>query len=255
MIDQHYFALLKILLLVLAMHFCVIVNGQIITDRPNQTESSSTIPQGAFQIESGIQIAYAEQFLAPDSRQLLLPSNLFRIGMSERVELRLLNSLEINKSNDFKTEGLSDLQLGTKIQLLKNEQTNTEIAFLTHILIPIGSSSTTADEIGTLSKFSFGHVLSNKLSLGYNVGYSRVASVNDLNYSISLNYSLNSRVAFFIEPYGGYNDLNDWYQNWDAGFTCLLNDTLQLDFAYGTSFMERSSFMTVGLSWMLLKEQ
>lgn len=59
---------------------------------------------------------------------------------------------------------MSDLQLGTKIQLLKKEHINTEIAFITHVLFPTGSKSFTNDKLGTINKLSISHSLSNHLN-------------------------------------------------------------------------------------------
>ena len=50
--------------------------AQIVTDRPDQTEASSTVGLGNLQIESGILIQFEDdgQF-----RRILAPTNLFRL--------------------------------------------------------------------------------------------------------------------------------------------------------------------------------
>ena len=52
-------------------------SGQIITDRPDQTESSSIIEKGALQIEAGFQIGF-EGDHSNAIEQLLAPATLFR---------------------------------------------------------------------------------------------------------------------------------------------------------------------------------
>jgi len=41
--------------------------------------------------------------------------------------------------NSEKINGLSDLEIGAKIQVLKNENRNTEIAFLTYAIVHTGN--------------------------------------------------------------------------------------------------------------------
>jgi len=50
---------------------------EIVTDRPDQTESSSTIPAKSFQIESAILNSMIDNY-GISERQLLLPTTLLR---------------------------------------------------------------------------------------------------------------------------------------------------------------------------------
>ena len=51
------------------------INAQIITDRPDQTESSSSVGKGNLQIESGILVGY-EGENGNSIRQILAPTTL-----------------------------------------------------------------------------------------------------------------------------------------------------------------------------------
>ena len=88
------------------------LNAQIVTDRPDQTESSSTVPKGSLQLESGILIGY-EGENQESKRQLLLPTNLFRYGIANWMELRILNQFELLKLGENRFEGIGDLEIGT----------------------------------------------------------------------------------------------------------------------------------------------
>ena len=68
-------------------------SAQIITDRPDQTESSSTVEKGALQIEARFQIGF-EGDHSNVIAQSLVPTTLFRQGISERFELRILSQIE-----------------------------------------------------------------------------------------------------------------------------------------------------------------
>ena len=96
---------------------------KIITDRPDQTESSSTIEKGALQIESGIFYGTAkDDFFSEEV--LLAPTVLWRYGITDGIELRLLTEFASvkNKLTSDKSSGLTDLQVGTKFQILKKER-------------------------------------------------------------------------------------------------------------------------------------
>jgi len=52
---------------------------KIITDQPDQTESSSTISKGNFQIESGLFLGFKKNGTS-SKRQFLAPTNLLRFA-------------------------------------------------------------------------------------------------------------------------------------------------------------------------------
>ena len=72
----------------------VLFSQDIITDRPDQTESAVVVGEKKIQIESGI----LNQQETDGERRLSAPINLFRYGISKKVELRLNleHSEEIN---------------------------------------------------------------------------------------------------------------------------------------------------------------
>jgi hypothetical protein len=105
----------------------------IVTDRPDQTETSSTIPFKSLQTEAGFLLESSK-----DATSYLFPTVLFRYGILDILEVRLneqFMSLREKKSSETYF-GLSDLEPGIKVQILKKEEINTEIAFITHLILP-----------------------------------------------------------------------------------------------------------------------
>jgi hypothetical protein len=227
----------------------------IITDRPDQTESSSTVSQGSLQIETGILIGFSE---ANDNseRQLLAPTTLFRYGITKGIELRILSQFESVK-DDFKTStGISDLEIGAKIQLVQNEDVNTEIAFLSHLILPTGSSELSLDRAGTINKLSISHELSKTMGLGYNVGYDYFGiGQGNLTYSMALGIGINNKVGVYIEPYGQLTDFDKHEMSFDAGVAYLINKNVQLDFSFGTGLNHTMNYISVGTSINLPKSE
>lgn len=228
----------------------------IITDRPDQTESSSTIDRGSLQIESGV-LAGFEGEDKSEFRQLLAPTNLFRYGITKGIELRFLNQLERIKQQVKSEEiiGISDLEIGTKIQVVRNENVNTEIAVLSHAILPTGSSGLTNDKVGSISKICLSHELSDEMGVGYNVGYNYFGEGNgDLTYSLALGISISDDAAIYVESYGEVVDIEAHLTNFDAGITYLVKENLQLDFSFGTGINHTMNYISAGFSWIIHKE-
>lgn len=227
------------------------VHAQMVTDRPDQTESSSTVGKGNFQLESGFLLGtFEEEQLS--LRRILLPTNLFRYGLTKGIEIRFLNQFEIRELIDQTANGISDAEIGIKIQILKNENKNTEIAFLSHLLVPSGTKELTIDRYGTINKLSVSHSLNDRLGLGYNIGYTYFGIENGiLTYSLSLGIGINRKAAIYIEPYGDFLNFERFLLNFDTGFTYLIRENLQIDFSFGTGVNIRMNYLSLGFSWLI----
>jgi hypothetical protein len=230
-------------------------SAQIITDRPNQTESSSTVEKSTLQIEAGFQIGF-EGDHSNAIEQLLTPTTLFRQGISERFELRILSQIEQIRFQEKITKGISDLEIGTKIQLYRKAQSRTQIAWLSHLRLPTGSDGLTDRSFGTINKLSISHEINEFMAVGYNIGYNYFGlDRGDLTYSAALGFSLNSHVSIYVEPYGMLSNFKEPVVNFDAGFTYLVHDNLQFDFSFGTGISDRMNYVSIGCSWKIINDR
>lgn len=188
-------------------------------------------------------------------RQILLPTNLFRLGLGRFFELRVLSQYENIRIKNKSYEGISDLEVGAKIQLLNKKDINTAIAFLTHLILPTGSKALSLENYGCINKLSFSHQLAETINLGYNIGYSYYSVGNgDLFYSIAIGFAINDKVSIYGEPYGEYLEFAELEASFDAGFTYLLNSNFQLDFSFGTGINHRMNYLSTGFSWLIAKK-
>lgn len=226
------------------------LSAQIITDRPDQTESSSTVTKGSLQIETGFFLGFTEANNITE-RQLLSPTTLFRYGLTKGIEIRIVSQFESLKTSDGNiTDGISDLEVGAKLQLFQKEDVNTEIALVTHLIVPSGSKGLTIDSYGTVNKLAISHEINANVGFGYNVGYNYYGTgKGDLSYSVALGVGVGERAGLYIEPYGEIVEFEENVLNMDAGFTFLLKDNLQMDFSFGTGLTHTMNYIAVGLSW------
>lgn len=222
----------------------------IVTDRPDQTESSSTIPKESLQIEAGFLLGSSDNDIIKE-RQILAPSILSRYGLTKGIEFRLLTQFESIKNKQTKeiNDGISDLEIGAKVQLFKKETSITEIAFLSHLVLPTASKQLTNDKFGSINKLSISHSLTESIGIGYNVGYNYFGfGKGDLTYSLALGIGLSNTIGIYLEPFGEVVDFETHEASFDGGFTYLLKDNTQLDLSFGTGLNHTMKYIALGFS-------
>ncbi len=241
---------LSFIFLLISIHS---VSQDLVTDRPDQTESSVTVPFGSLQIETGMLFGSFGKSMSK-TNSILIPTTLFRYGITKGVELRFVNQFERIKNNGMTHYGMNDFELGAKIQVLKDQNKNTEIAFLTHLTIPIGSKTLTNDKYGSVNKLAISHAINDKMGIGYNVGYNYWGEGNgDFTYSLALGISVTDKIGIFFEPYGEIIEFKDFQAYFDTGMTYLISDNFQLDFSLGNGINHKMSYLSFGLSWRIMK--
>jgi len=220
---------------------------EIITDRPDQTESSSTIKIGDLQIESG---ALLIEHHAYGEKRLYLPTILIRLGLTKTVELRLLNQFEYNIFKTSSKSGFNNLEVGLKVQLFQQESRRTELAFLSHIVLPTASKLFNQNEFSVINKLCVSHASNNNIGFGYNIGYNyHNNQTGDFTYSLVCGYGISDKINTYIEPYGEISELNKHISNINMGITYLLKKNIQLDYSFGTGLNHTFNFMSIGCSF------
>lgn len=178
-----------------------VFSQELITDRPDQTESSVTVPAGSLQIETGISLSYDEvDYISV--RNIVVPASLFRLGITKGIELRIGSQFESYKAKAESVDGIGDIEIGAKVQLLKNEIMNTEIAFLSHLVVPSGTNKLSNGRVGTVNKLAISHAINDDAGLGYNIGYNYFGHGHgDLTFSTVLGYSINEKNRGFYRAF------------------------------------------------------
>lgn len=220
----------------------------IVTDRPDQTEASSIVPVNSLQIEMGL---ISQRTSQDEAKSLAFPSTLLRYSFNEVIELRVYNQYETHFSTNQNgsPQGFSDLEIGGKFQVFKRNTCATEVAFLTHAVLPTAKETLSNKSLGVISKLSISHLLSNTLSLGYNLGHSFLDTIHSFTYSLALGLSITDKVGCYIEPYGSCFETGFVESNFDGGITYLLRQNIQLDASYGFGLNHTMSYISLGLSW------
>ena len=207
---------------------------ELITDRPDATESSILIPKSYFQLELG------SQFLdGSDQEELTYGTGLLRIGVLDNLEFRL--GLDYSRSkfkNTFLEEELnsfSPLLLGFKIGIAKEKGILPEIALLSHLYLPYTSENYNATGIDL--RMAFSHTLSERSGISYNLGAGWDGMSDGLQYiyTVSYGYSINNNLGWYGEIYGDLPENLAATHYLDSGFTYKLASNFQLDAYIGTA--------------------
>lgn len=236
----------------------------LVTDRPDQTESAETVPAGHIQLELGWTLGRdATSGRETESQQFL--SSLARIGLSEAWELRLgwagwsRQRLEVDGRSSV-LEGAADGELGAKVRLWNERGATPSAALLFGTSLPVAAQGLGSERFDPSFRFSFSHTLSRSVSLGYNLGMAWSSSDDDDGarhtlsrgiYTVALGISLSDRLAAFVEVYGDVaaSDAEPASHAFDGGFTWLVNDTMQLDIAAGLGLNSAAEDWFVGLGF------
>ena len=222
----------------------------LVADRPDFTESAVTVTRGRTQIELGYTFTEIDEFEERSIGELLV-----RIGWTEILELRLgLGSWLQVDGPGVDLSGNEDLSIGCKIRLsdpLPTGAGRPQVALLLATTLPTGSDALTNDDPQPSLTLALAWQLTDKTSLGSNVGYARLGESGDrfgeLSASLSLGRTLSDRMGGYIEAYalnrqeGGGDD-----QVLNAGVTWAMSEDSQLDLRAGTGLDSDGADFFVG---------
>jgi len=233
----------------------------LVTDRPDHTESSSIVPAGTLQIETGMVYEndeFTSEGLSTSVKSFNMATTLLRYGLTDFFELRIGSEYLLEKTENSTSQetlqGVNGLDLGTKIFLINEKDYVPETSFILHVNFPVGNETFHDDKILPTMLFAMSHSLSEKIGLGYNLGgeWTEAEEINYL-YSVAIGVELMGRLSGFIESYGASSKDDPSSLVVDMGITYLVKPTLQLDTSIGYSLTEENPdwFLNAGFSWRL----
>jgi len=226
----------------------------LVTDRPDATESSAVVAPGFLQYEVGVT---AFEDAEGESREEY-GSSLLRVGLFEDWELRL-GWGGYTEAGDV--SGATDGSLGFKYHIAaENAATwRPEMALLAQTTVPFGKDALSSDELDPGFLLAFSHTLSERWSLGYNLGAelatSETAGGDETTlasglYSVALGYGATDRLGFFVEVFGDAGlSADSSSTSIDGGVTWLFDDDHQFDFFAGAGLDDDADDWFLGLGY------
>jgi hypothetical protein len=218
---------------------------EIATDRPDFTESSSNVPVGRLQIESGY------TFVRDHDKNSRLhahsfPELLMRYGLTDEIELRLGWNYLVEDARhglpDLSTnaDGAADLYLAVGLALSKQKGCWPEAKINLQSTLPTGANAFSADKVNGGFNLLIGWDLSDFISVGASLGVNTITEEDDdfvqYHNSWTVGYSLTDQLGAYIEWFGIYrtDSATNAPENYlDGGFTYKVTPDIQLDIRAG----------------------
>jgi Putative MetA-pathway of phenol degradation len=227
-------------------------SGSIQADRPDQTETPAITPTHMLQVETGITYQKDDS----NSESLALPSVLWKYGLSENFELRVITEFVSNEIDSDKSSGFNPVLIGCKIRIAEEKGIFPKTSFIGHISIPkMASTSYKLKFAAPEFRFVMQHTLSEKLSLGYNIGseWDGISLEPTFIYTFTTGYSITDKLGSYIELFGFTPQKGKASHHFDGGFSYLINDNFMLDLSSGIGITKNATdyYLAFGFSFRI----
>lgn len=149
------------------------LNDQIVTDRPDFTEASSTVGRGVAQLELGYTFSF-DDAAGAETRSHSFPETLLRYGIAQDwMELRLGWNYASESINGLRTDGAEDLYLGAKFGLTAQDGFLPEMALVPQLTVPAGARALSSDRVSPGVNWLYGSDINEFLSAGGSTQFNR----------------------------------------------------------------------------------
>jgi hypothetical protein len=230
------------------------VAQDIETDRPDKTETVSTVPKGRFQSESGVTHTQVQR----GESESMLPETLWKFGLNNKLELRLITELEYFKYADSSAYGLEPVKIGLKVNLWEEKGIIPETSLLVHVALPkIASKKLQTMYVAPEIRLLFENEIADIVEIGYNVGaeWDGLSAEPVFVYTFSPDFTITDRLESYIEAFG-YMPQQGRADHWiDGGFKYLITKDIQVDISGGYELTGRqhyhSYFESLGFSFRI----
>jgi len=248
--------------IILAFGMAVVGSAKdpLVTDRPDFTESSSTVGSGVLQLEGGITFAD----FRGGTNVTTVGEILARWGVAKKLELRFVLPAYSRESwvrgGD---SGFLDSGIGLKYELAQGRGDGfiggMEASLIASTTMPTGTSDFASSSWQPAAVFVASWELGPNVGIGSNVGVARPADEENryttLWGSVALGVGLTEAASIFVEIYGFNREENRGPSTatFQVGFVYLVSPDLQLDARAGRRLTDRGVDFLIGagLSWRI----
>lgn len=245
----------KYLTLFLYAGFQTVAYSQVenmVTDRPDQTESPATVAPKHIQVENGFSI----ENVNVDTKNTVYHTSLWRYGINEKFELRLITDLRKSEELGHKINGITPIKLGFKSKLSEESGFWPQLSFIGHIAFPtLASHDFKTTYYAPSFRFALQNTLSDRVGLGYNIGteWDGESTEPTFIYTISSSITITDKLGCFFELYGFLPQESSADHRADTGITYFISPNFMLDLSGGIGLSKTSpdNFISAGFTFRL----
>jgi hypothetical protein len=213
---------------------------ELATDRPDKTESPTTVDAGHFQIEMDFATFTEDEMNGVSAKTWnIAPFNL-RVGLLNNVELSLVFESYLHEDTEEKISNLSGVGNFTtrlKVNLWGNDGGRTAFALFPFMTFPTGTGGLNNNSIEGGAIFPFSMTLPAKFELGMETGIVVLRNESGPNYheefvnSITFSREIAGKLSGYCEFFSSVSTERDssWVGTADFGLTYALTENVQLD--------------------------
>ncbi|MBC6425680.1 MAG: transporter [Ekhidna sp.] len=205
----------------------------MITDRPTQSATSAVVPKSRFLAEYG----FIYEKINTNLENITFANFLFRYGLIQGLELRVTQNIlqsENTSNTNERISGYSPTTVGTKIHLADENGWIPQISIIAQVTLENGEPAFSPDQDVPEIRFNFSNALSEKVSLGYNLGLGVPAKQPYTLYMLVLGYTFTKGWTAFIESYLFLED-NFSEFSINSGLIYTVSNRFQLDISSGVN--------------------
>ncbi|NBV41179.1 transporter [bacterium] len=218
----------------------------IITDRPDFTESTETVGSRTVQLETGY------TYTGDSGGTHTLGEVLVRYGVIGDLELRfILPSYQIQSD----VSGFSDSGIGFKYAISKGKTGIPDLSVIFETSLPTGETGFRDSDPQITTKLCMGWEIDDRLSGASNLNFGWAGSGDErftqIAATLSFGYSLSDSTGMYTEYYGFFPNqkLGNNGHLINMGLTYLVNPNFQLDIRIGKSITDSSWFIGTGVAF------
>jgi hypothetical protein len=246
------------------------LDGPLVSDRPDFTESALSVPYGHMQLESGYTFTYDRED-GVRVQDHVFPELLARIGIVKDWELRIgwLGGSLTETLSPFVTragrhvnvkdhdDGATDMTAGFKVHLWEQKGLLPEFGVIGELSLPTGARSKTSADVDPQVKLLWAYELTEKMALSGNINLAvptgELGRFFQTAASVSLGYSFTDWLGGYIEYFGFYpaERDQDCAHTLNGGLTFPITDNLQFDVRSGFGLNEQADDFFVGSGFVI----
>ena len=221
--------------------------AELVTDRPDFTESGIVVPIGSFQFEGGL----TWEGSAGSVKTFSGPELLLRWGLTSHMELRVGIPDYVGVWNGLTESGLADPSIGTKIQLGPIAE-GWDLATVVTVSMPTGETGFSSEGWDPSVILTTGGGIGGSWSLGSQVSGEFVTTAGEREFllggTLVLGTSLGSQgtTGAFLELAATIPEEGTTAVSVHHGYTHLITQTLQLDVHGGLGLTDSAPDVFLG---------
>jgi hypothetical protein len=208
------------------------------TDRPDQTETPFIVPKNYLQMESG----FSYEKFGEEIKTYTSPSLLTKYGLSDKFEVGLITEYVTVESEET-LHGLLPLTVRFKQNITEEKGLIPMTSFIGYLSIPDAASADYKSKYYAPGfRFTMQHTLSDKLTLGYNLGARWFGQTGEpvFLYTITTGITLSPKMGAYVELFGFAPQYSQSTHLFDGGFNYYLSPDMLIDISGGAGYTENT---------------